>query len=148
MPQRSGMILSQLNKKVLRRIVNLFLEHTGIEVNDGTFRYTAKDIKRQLGFGGDFSYGFGHFFKLVFVRFGTKRSDKGTGGYDILFHLAVELDNMSNTKKDDKLYRVRRRIADEAEGKLEEYLKENGLAMELPSERPDISGEGSRKPRQ
>lgn len=52
---RSGMILSKLDKQVLRRIVDLFVEHTGIGVNEGTFRYTVKDVARQLAFGGGIS---------------------------------------------------------------------------------------------
>ena len=131
---RSGMILSKLDKQVLHRIITLFVNHTGIGVNDGTFRYAVKDVTRQLAFGGDFTYGFGDFFKLVFVRFGTRRSEEEADKYDTLFHLAVELDNTKNMTKDDNLHKTRKRIADETEGKLEEYLRESGLAIELQSE--------------
>ena len=138
---RSGMILSKLDKQVLRRIVDLFVEHTGIGVNEGTFRYTVKDVARQLAFGGDFSYGFGDFFKLVFIRSGTKKSEKDIGKYDILFHLAVELDNAIGLKKDDKLYVMRRKIAEETEDRIEEYLIEKGLAIQVHGEsQPRVEG--------
>jgi hypothetical protein len=130
MSQRSVMVLSRLDKQVLLRIVALFVNLTGIRIKEGTFRYTVEDVRRQLTFGGDFTYGFGDFFKLVFVRSGTKRSEEDSGTYDILFHLTVELDNANGLKKDDKLYGIRRKIADETEDRLEEYLKENGLAVE------------------
>ena len=131
MTQHSRMILSQLDKQALRRIVTLVVKQTGIRVKEGTFKYTVEDVRRQLTFGGDFIYGFGDFFKLVFVRSGTKRSEKEIGKYDILFHLAVELDNTNGLQKDDKLYCIRRKIANEAEDKIEEYLKETGLAEQL-----------------
>jgi hypothetical protein len=130
MPQHVRAILSRLDKQLLRRILALFVNHTGIRLKEGAFRYTEKDIARQLTFGGDFTYGFGDFFKLVFVRSGTKRSSKDSDKYEILFHLAVELDNTIGLSKDDNLYRIRRNIADETEDRLDEYLKENGLAVE------------------
>lgn len=133
---RSGMILSKLDKQVLSRIVTLVVDHTGIGVTEGTFRYTVKDITRQLAFGGDFTYGFGDFFKLIFIRFGIRRSEEETDKYDTLFHFAVEMDNMKNVTKEDVLYKTRRRIADEAEDRIEEYLKENGLAIDLQIETP------------
>ena len=126
------MKLSKLDKQTLYQIVSVVIHHTGIKVNEGsTFRYQVRDVTRQLSFGGDFVYRFGDFFKLVFVRFGTRRSEEDTGKYEILFYLAVELDNTSGMK-DEELCRARRRIADEAEEKLEEYLKRSGLAIELP----------------
>jgi len=128
---RSGMKVSKLDKQALQDIVSLVIRHTGIKVTEDALRYQARDVTRQLSFGGDFTYRFGDFFKLVFVRFGTRRSEEDTGKYEILFYLAVELDNASSMK-DDELYRERRRIADEAEEKLEEYLKRSGLAIELP----------------
>jgi len=129
------MKLSKLDKQTLYQIVSVVIHHTGIKVNEGSaFRYQVRDITRQLSFGGDFVYRFGDFFKLVFVRFGTRRSEEDTGKYEILFYLAVELDNMSGMKDDETLYRERRRIADETEKRLEEYLKRNGLAVELPVE--------------
>ena len=131
MPLRTGMRLSKLNKQTLYHIVSVVVHHTRIKVNEGTFRYQVRDVTRQLSFGGDFVYTFGDFFKLVFVRFGTRRSEEDTGKYDILFYLAVELENKAGMKDDDNLYRERRRIAEEAEEKLENYLKENGLAVEL-----------------
>ncbi len=130
MSESSEMILSQLDKQTVRHIVTLFLKHTGIRVRESSFRYTAEVVRRQLTFGGDFSYGFGEFFKLVFVRSGTKRNEKDGGKYDILCRLAVELDNASGLRKDDKLYIIRRKVADETEDRLEEYLKENGLVTE------------------
>ena len=129
MSQRTRMALSQLDKQALRRILALFLNLTGIRVKEGIFRYTAEDIRRQITFGGDFTYGFGDFFKLIFVRSGTKRSEEDSGKYDILFHLMVELDNANGLSKSDKLYAIRSKIADEAAEKLDEYLKESGLAM-------------------
>jgi len=128
---RTGMKLSKLDKETLRNVVSVVVDHTGIKVNEGTFRYEVRDVTRELSFGGDFVYRFGDFFKLVFVRFGTRRSEEDTGKYDILFYLAVELENKAGMKDDDNLYRERRRIAEEAEEKLENYLKENGLAVEL-----------------
>jgi hypothetical protein len=65
MSESSEMILSQLDKQTLRHIVTLLLKHTGIRVRESSFRYTVEDVRRQLTFGGDFSYGFGEFFKLV-----------------------------------------------------------------------------------
>ena len=127
---RSGMKLSKLDKQALQDIVSLVIRHTGIKVTEDSLRYQARDITRQLSFGGDFTYRFGDLFKLVFVRYGTRRSEEDAGKYDILFHLAVELDNASGMK-DDEVYRARRNIADKAEEKLEEYLKNNGLAVEL-----------------
>ena len=116
------------------------MNHTGIRVKEGTFRHTVKDITRQLTFGGDFTYGFGDFFKLVFVRCGTKRSEKDSNKYDILFYLAVELDNATRVGKDDNLYKVRRRIADETEEELEKYLKGSGLAVDPQSEAYPAAG--------
>jgi len=129
---RTGMKLSKLDKQTLRNVIYLVVDHTGIKVNEGTFRYEVRDVTRELSFGGDFVYRFGDFFKLVFVRFGTRRSEEDTGKYDILFYLAVELENKAGMKDDDNLYRERRRIADQTEKRLEEYLKRNGLAVELP----------------
>jgi hypothetical protein len=131
MPVLSGMTLSKLDKQALRRIVIIVVTHTGIGVKEGTFRYSEKDIARQLAFGGDFTYGFGDFFKLVFIRYGTRKSTEDNDKYDILFRLAVELDNVRNLSKDSSLYLARRRIAEETEEILEVYLKESGLAEEL-----------------
>jgi len=131
MPLRTGMRLSKLDEQTLYHIVSVVVHHTRIKINEGTFRYQVRDVTRQLSFGGDFVYTFGDFFKLVFVRFGTRRSEEDTGKYDILFYLAVELENKAGMKDDDNLYRERRRIAEEAEERLENYLKENGLAVEL-----------------
>jgi len=131
MSQSSEMILSQLDKQALRSIVTLFLKHTGVHARESAIRYTPEDVRRQLTFGGDFIYGFGDIFRLVFVRSGTKRNEKDGGKYDILFRLAVELDNASGLRKDDELYLLRRKIADETEDRLEEYLKEHDLAIEL-----------------
>jgi hypothetical protein len=121
------MILSQLDKGVLRRIMALFVKYTGIRVKEGAFRYTVEDVRKQLTFGGDFTYGFGDFFKLVFVRAGTRKNKEDPGKYDTVFYLSVELDNANGLKKDDKLYGLRRNIAEETQKKLEEYLKETGL---------------------
>ena len=131
MPVQSGMALSKLDKQTLRRIVIKVVTHTGIGVKEGTFRYSERDIMRQLTFGGDFTYGFGDFFKLLFVRYGTRKSTEDNDKYDILFRLAVELDNVRNLSKDSTLYLARRRIAEETEEILEVYLKESGLAEEL-----------------
>lgn len=76
MTRHSVMVLSHLDKQVLRHLVALFVNLTGIRVKEGIFRYNAEDIRRQLTFGGDFTYGFGDFFKLVFVRSGTKKVKK------------------------------------------------------------------------
>ena len=130
MSPRGEMILSQLDKQTLRSIVTLFLKHTGVHVRESAIRYTPEDVKRQLTFGGDFIYGFGDIFKLVFVRSGTKRNEKDGGRYDMLFRLAVELDNAGGLRKDAELYLMRRKIADETEDRLEEYLKEHLLAAE------------------
>ena len=141
MSQQTRMSLSKLDKQVLRQIVALFLNLTGIRVKEGVFRYTAEDIRRQLTFGGDFTYGFGDFFKLLFVRSGTKRSEEDSGKYDILFHFTVELDNAGSLKKGDKLYEMRKRRADEAEEKLDEYLRDKGLAIESQTgARPLVAG--------
>jgi hypothetical protein len=123
------MILSRLNEEVLRRIVALFVNRTGIRPKEGAFQYTVRDITRELTFGGDFTYRFGDLFKLVFVRDGMKRSEEDSGKYHILFHLEVELDNAIGLRKDDNLHRARRKIADETEDRLEEYLTESGLAI-------------------
>ena len=62
---------------------------------------------------------------------GPRRKGNAKGGkYDVLFRLAVELDNASGLRKDDELYLLRRKTADETEERLEEYLKEHGLAAE------------------
>jgi hypothetical protein len=118
-----------MDKQTLRSIVTLFFKHTGVHVRESALRYTPEEMRRQLTFGGDFVYGFGDIFKLAFVRSGTKRNEKG-GKYDVLFRLAVELDNASGLRKDDELYLIRRKTADETEDRLEEYLKEHGLAAE------------------
>lgn len=120
------MILAQLDKQTLYRIVSLVVKETGIRTREGLFRYTVEDVKRQLTFGGDFTYGFGDFFKIVFVRAGTRRNKEDFGKYDTLFHLSVELDNVNALKKDDKLYDVRKKIAEETQKKLEDYLEEIG----------------------
>ncbi len=143
MPVQSGMVLSKLDKQTLRRIVTIAVTHTGIGIKEGTFRYSEKDIARQLAFGGDFTYGFGDFFKLLFVRYGTRKSTEDNDKYDILFRLAVELDNVKNLSKDSTLYLARLRIADETEEMLEAYLKESGLAEEARG----ISSGGSERVR-
>jgi hypothetical protein len=124
------MILSRLDKQVLRAILGLFVNHTVIRLKEGIFRYTAEDVKRQITFGGDFTYRFGDVFRLVFVRSGTKRSDKDPNKYDILFHLEVELDT-TGLSKDNDLHEMRRNIADETEDRLEDYLRESALAIEV-----------------
>ena len=105
------MILSQLDKQLLYRIVSLVVKETGIRAKQGLLRYTVEDIRRQLNFGGDFTYGFGDFFKLVFTRAGTRRNREDSGKFDMLFCLSVELDNANALKKDDKLYDLRKKIA-------------------------------------
>ena len=123
------MILSQLDKQLLYRIVSLVVKETGIRAKQGLLRYTVEDIRRQLNFGGDFTYGFGDFFKLVFMRAGTRRNREASGKFDTLFCLSVELDNANALKKEDKLYGLRKKIAEEAQAKLEKYLKETGLVQ-------------------
>ena len=123
------MILSQLDKVHLQRILALFVNNTGIPRKDGSFRYSAEDIKRQMSFGGDFSYTFGDFFKLVFVRHGIKRSERDPDAYDTVIFLTVQLDNVGNLRKDDKLHVTRARIAGETTAKIETYIRENNLAV-------------------
>jgi len=128
---RIGMKLSKLDKQTLQEIVSVFIYHTGIKVTEGAVRHQAKDITRQLSLGGDFTYRFGDFFRLVFVRHGTRRSEEDSGKYDILFYPAVELENTNGMTKDDKLYVARRKVADETEERLEKYLSDHGIAIEL-----------------
>jgi hypothetical protein len=128
---RTGMILSQLDKVHLQRILALFINNTGVPKKDGAFRYSAEDIKRQMSFGGDFSYTFGDFFKLVFVRHGIRRSERDPDAYDTIIFLDVQLDNVGTLRKDDKLYVTRARIADETTSKIEKYIRENDLAVSV-----------------
>ena len=123
------MILAQLDKHILHRILTLVVRETGIRTRDGLFRYAVEDIRRQLTFGGDFTYAFGDFFKLVFVRSGTRKNKEDPGKYDTVFYLSVELDNANGLKKGDKLYGLRRAIAEETQKKLEEYLIETRLVQ-------------------
>ncbi len=128
---RTGMALSKLDQQVLHRVVIIVTDHTGIAIKEGTFRHSVRDITRQLVLGSDFVYTFGDFFKLIFARWGTKKIQE-KDAYDILFRLGVELDSTNGLAHDSTLRELRKRIAKEAEEKLDAYLKANSLAVELP----------------
>jgi hypothetical protein len=128
---RCGMVLSKLDKQILRHILALFVNHTKIPTRPGMFRYSVEEIRKQLSFGSDFPYCFGDFFKLVLVRHATIKSNQDGGKYDTLFYFDVELDNATRLRKDDKLYIARRKIAEETTGRLERYLRDNELGIEL-----------------
>jgi hypothetical protein len=131
MGEKVGFILSKLDKVHLHRILALTINTTGMRVKEGSFRYSAEDIRRRMSFGGDFTYTFGDFFKLVFVRYGIKRSEKDPDAYDTLIYLDVQLDNANGLRKEDKLYQTRVRIADETNEKLRTYLQDNEVGVKL-----------------
>jgi hypothetical protein len=131
MAERTCMILSKLDKLHLHRVLALVINHTGMHPKGNVFRYSAEDIRRRMSFGGDFTYTFGDFFKLVFARHGIKRSERDPDTYDTLVFLEVELDNADGLRKDDKLYAVRVRIAEETNQRIEGYLREAGIGVQL-----------------
>jgi hypothetical protein len=131
MENNIGIVLSKLDKVHLHRMLALFINHTGMRAKGGSIRYSAEDIKRRMSFGGDFTYTFGDFFKLVFVRYGMKRSEKDPDAYDTLIYLEAQLDNLNGLRKDDKLYLARMKMAEEANERIRNYLKENELGVVL-----------------
>jgi hypothetical protein len=131
MAEHTGLVLSKLDRIHLRRILALFINHTGMHTKEGAFRYSAEDIRRRMSFGGDFSYTFGDFFKLEFLRYGIKRNEKDPDTYDTIIHLDVRLDNTNGLRKDDKLYITRVRIAEETNEKIQGYLRESGLGVPI-----------------
>ncbi len=131
MAVRYGMALSRLDKQVLRKILSLFVHQTNVRVKDGTFRYSAEDIRRQVGRGGDFDYSFGDAFKLVMVRYGTRKSETDFDRYDTVFYFRVEPENVKDAKKDETFSKVRKETAEKTLQTLEGYLKENSLAIEI-----------------
>ena len=48
MAVRVGAYLSKLDKKILKQVLTIFVNNTGILVDDGTFRYTVEEIKKML----------------------------------------------------------------------------------------------------
>lgn len=123
------MALSKLDKIVFRRLLAVFFNSAAID--NRTFPYDVTGIKKALSFGSDFHCRFGDLFELVITRHSVKRDEESVDRYDVLIHFDVRLENAAKLRENDSIYSLRIKTAEETLGKIEEYLRDNGLSGEL-----------------
>jgi hypothetical protein len=130
--KRQGMILSQLDEKMLGRFRYMFYRRTGIERDPRIIIYGLKSIVTHGTRGWAFEQQLEGGFTMVFRHYGVRADKTDYGKYDHIIYLDIEPQKPRITDEaGQKAYEVKKNVALEVTREIEADLVARGLAIEI-----------------
>jgi len=129
---RYGMLLSKVDDQLLGRFRYMFFKRSGLAKDNRVIIHAASSIVSYGRRGWSFDQQLGHGFKMVFRHYGLQADEASYGKYDHLIYIDVETDAMKpRDEAQQKIYEVKKKLAEDVTQAIEGHLKETKLGVEL-----------------